>query len=206
MADKNDLTPFLILGGLGVVAYFLYENGTLASWFPSLFGPTSTPAPSPSTGQIASTPPSTPPSTAGASTSASSTPSYPLGVSIQNTSGGSATAFNVGDGFSITVTGPPNQPVTSTAQFGAQSQGPTSFGNTNAQGQLVITGSMPASDAGSWIEEWFVGGQSAGQLSFAVNAAGTSGLGAHNFFGHHSRVKAAAIHGGPHLRVYRGGR
>jgi hypothetical protein len=34
---KDDLTPWLILAGAGALAYILYENGTLATWFPSLF-------------------------------------------------------------------------------------------------------------------------------------------------------------------------
>lgn len=38
MADRTDLTPFLLLGGVAVVGYVLYQNGTLAQWFPSVFG------------------------------------------------------------------------------------------------------------------------------------------------------------------------
>ena len=44
MAKNEDLTPLLLLAGAAAAAYILYENGTLQSWFPSLFGATPVPA------------------------------------------------------------------------------------------------------------------------------------------------------------------
>lgn len=183
---RDDMTPLLILGGLGIAAYVLYQNGMLAQWFPSLFG-------------TAAAPTTTPPTT----TAPAAAPSYPLGVSIQNTSGGSSSAFTVGQNWSVTVTGPPNTQVTATASFGGTSQGPTVMGTTNAQGQLVITGSMAQGNVGSWVEQWFVGGQSAGQLTFSVSAAGTSGIGQFSFYGRGTRVPRTAVHSRSGFRVYR---
>lgn len=36
--SKQDFTPFLVIAGIGAAGYFLYSNGMLAQWFPSLFG------------------------------------------------------------------------------------------------------------------------------------------------------------------------
>jgi hypothetical protein len=55
---KDDMTGLLLLGGVAAAGYLLYTNGTLQSWFPSLFAttPATTPAPSP---PAATTPPAT---------------------------------------------------------------------------------------------------------------------------------------------------
>ena len=35
---KDDITGILIIGGIAAAGYFLYKNGNLQQWFPSLFG------------------------------------------------------------------------------------------------------------------------------------------------------------------------
>lgn len=42
---KDDMMPLFLIAGAGALAYILYENGTLASWFPSLFGTAAVTAP-----------------------------------------------------------------------------------------------------------------------------------------------------------------
>lgn len=102
----------------------------------------------------------------------------PVAVRLVNSSGGSSSAFNVGDSWQITVTGPPNSQVVASATQNGASLGSTSMGVTNSQGQLVLAGTMGSSQVGNWVETWTVGGQSAGSISFSVAASGsTSGNG-----------------------------
>jgi len=94
-----------------------------------------------------------------------------VGVSINKTS------FNIGDSWTITVTGPPNASVTAAGvQNGTAVGSATPMGTIGSNGTLVLTGTMAASQVGSWIESWTVGGQNAGSVSFTVAApAGSTG-------------------------------
>jgi hypothetical protein len=83
---KDDLTPLLILAGAGALAYILYENGTLATWFPSLFpGIVSTAVPAAAAATPASTtavvPITATPAAAPAPTPA---PAAPTGLTLAN--------------------------------------------------------------------------------------------------------------------------
>lgn len=103
--------------------------------------------------------------------------SSPVSVRLVNSSGGSNSAFKVGDSWQIIVTGPPNSQVVAGATQNGASLGSTPMGVTNAQGQLVLTGTMGSSQVGNWVETWTVGGKSAGSISFTVSASGGSGGG-----------------------------
>jgi hypothetical protein len=104
--------------------------------------------------------------------------SYSAGVRLTNQSGGSNSSFNVGDSWQIIVTGPPNAQVTANAtQNGAVFGTNTPMGTIGSNGQLVLSGTFTASEAGTWNETWMVGGQSAGSISFAVAAPGGSSAG-----------------------------
>ena len=104
--------------------------------------------------------------------------SYPLSVRLLNSSGGQASAFNVGDSWQVIVYGPPNAQVSASATQNGTSLGSGSMGTIGSNGQLVITGTMDASQVGNWSESWTVGGQAAGTISFSVasvaGAASTS--------------------------------
>lgn len=91
-----------------------------------------------------------------------------LGVSIENLSGGSASNFRIGDKWRITVSGPANAAVTNSAQQNGVSLGQQGHGTTDASGKLILTGTMDASTQGGWTEQWYVGGNAAGNLSFTV--------------------------------------
>jgi hypothetical protein len=93
-----------------------------------------------------------------------------LGVRIENLSGGSSSSFKVGDQWRLTITGPANSPVTGSSNHNGQSNAAAPFGNTNASGVAVLTGSMAADTVGNWSEQWFVAGQPAGSISFTVAA------------------------------------
>jgi hypothetical protein len=96
--------------------------------------------------------------------------SYSLSVKI------SGTSFNVGDSWQITVSGPPNSQVSvSGTQNGTSIGSNTPMGTIGSSGTLVLTGTFTASQVGSWTEQWFVAGQSAGSISFSVASGSTSG-------------------------------
>jgi len=94
----------------------------------------------------------------------------PLGVTLQNASGGSNTQFNVGDTFRLVVTGPANSQVTGSSMHDGKGGGSAPFGSTDSSGRAVITGTMTADTVGGWVEQWYVGGQNAGSVSFSVVA------------------------------------
>jgi hypothetical protein len=79
--------------------------------------------------------------------------------------------LQVGDSWKLVVTGTANQPVSGTASQDGQSLGTTPYGSTDANGQLILTGSMDASTVGNWSELWTVGTVSAPVLTFSVSAA-----------------------------------
>jgi hypothetical protein len=91
-------------------------------------------------------------------------------VRLVNTSGGSNSSFNAGDSWQIVVTGTPNAQVSASASQNGTSLGTTSMGTIGSNGQLVLTGTFAAGQAGSWIENWTVGGKAAGSISFSVAA------------------------------------
>jgi hypothetical protein len=158
----QDQKTVMIAAGVGIVGFLLYKNGTLATWFPALFSAaqaTKTTTGGDSTGGGAPPPPPPPPPAK----------TYTLSATITNASGGSASSFKVGDSWVVTVTGSPNCPVTSSGSFNGQSIGPTSFGNTDANGQLTVKGSLDSSSVGSWFENWYVCGQQAGSFNFTVS-------------------------------------
>lgn len=105
---------------------------------------------------------------------ATQTQGQSVSVQIQNTTRPGSANFQVGDSWQITISGPANAPVASSATQNGNSLGTTPFGSTNANGQMVLTGVMGTAQIGSWVENWTVGGQSAGSLVFSVTTAGAS--------------------------------
>lgn len=111
------------------------------------------------------------PASSGSGSSSSAPPAgRPLGVTLQNASGGSNSQFRVGDTFRLVITGPANVQVTGSSQHDGRSGAAAPFGNTDSTGQAVITGTMTPDTVGGWVEQWFVGGQNAGSVSFSVAA------------------------------------
>ena len=94
----------------------------------------------------------------------------PLGVTLQNATGTSNTQFRVGDAFRLVITGPANSQVTGSSQHDGKGGGSAPFGSTDASGTAIITGTMTPDTVGGWVEQWYVGGQSAGSVSFSVVA------------------------------------
>jgi hypothetical protein len=88
-------------------------------------------------------------------------------ASIQNLTSGNVQNFNPGDSWQITVTGAPNSPVTVQTQLNGAPQPVTSYGNTDQNGQLVLSGTMPASP-GQWWQQWSVGGAVAGTIGYNI--------------------------------------
>ena len=82
--------------------------------------------------------------------------------------------FQAGDSWSLQITGTPNSPVTDTATQNGTSLGTTSYGSTDANGDLFLSGTFTSGTIGSWVETWSVGGLNAPPLSFSVSAASTS--------------------------------
>jgi hypothetical protein len=122
--------------------------------------------------------PLTPLAQPGGSGGAGGGSSFPVSVRLVNNSGGSNSSFNVGDAWSIIVTGPPNAAVVAGATQNGSSLGSSPQGTIGSNGQLTITGTMSAAQVGNWTESWTVGGKSAGSLSFSVAApSGGSGGG-----------------------------
>lgn len=97
-------------------------------------------------------------------------------MTINNVSGGLNSQFKVGDGYSVSVSGPPNQPVMVSATKNGIGIGTSQVGTTDASGRATVTGVMGAGDIGTWAETWAVGGQVAGQISFTVVSASPTGL------------------------------
>ena len=102
-------------------------------------------------------------------TSSTSPGQVTTAVSIANTSR-PGQSFQVGDSWRLTITGAPNSPVIGTASQNGQSLGATPYGNTDATGTMVLTGSMDPSTVGTWSELWTVSGSSA-SVNFSVSAA-----------------------------------
>jgi hypothetical protein len=107
------------------------------------------------------------------STQPSATGAHPASVAF---SPGSGATLYPGDNWNITVLGPPNAAVSVTG--GKDGSGVTAqMGSTDSGGAFRIAGSITADQVGRWNEQWTVGGQNAGSISFTVAPARTSGSG-----------------------------
>lgn len=93
-------------------------------------------------------------------------------VSLLNTTAPNQ-PFQVGDSWSLQINGAPNSPVTDTASQNGASLGTTSYGSTDSNGNLFLSGTFDSSTVGTWVETWSVGGISAGPISFTVSPAPT---------------------------------
>jgi len=100
-------------------------------------------------------------------------PSIPPSVVMKNlTRPGSDTQYQVGDSWQVSITGTPGAAVSGSASQGAQNLGTTAFGNLNAQGQMVLTGTMMAGQVGTWVEGWTIAGNPPSiTVTFSVAAA-----------------------------------
>lgn len=147
----KDSSGIILLVAGGAVAWYGYTQG----WFTSLLGTTSS-------------------SSGGSTSGGSSGGAVPLSVSIVNNTSGNASTFRIGDNFTVTVTGPPNSPVTLSGTQNGSPFGPVTQGTTNASGKLVVTGTMPSQNVGPWVETWSVGGASAGTISFTVSGGSSN--------------------------------
>ncbi len=92
---------------------------------------------------------------------------YPNSVTIQNLTTGNTQNFNAGDSWQITITGQPNSAVTVQTELNGAPQPVASYGNTDSNGQLVLSGVMPTSP-GQWWQQWSVGGAVAGTISYNI--------------------------------------
>jgi hypothetical protein len=95
----------------------------------------------------------------------------PPSASVQLTvSGRTGTVFQVGDTYTVSITGPPNQAVTVSLNGGAIS---APLGYTNGQGIWSTSGTWGAGDVGDYTETWYVGSVAAVPgLSFQVSSTG----------------------------------
>lgn len=93
--------------------------------------------------------------------------SYPLSFSLLNTTRGGGD-FQVGDRWTLTVSGPPGQPVTINGSQNGQQIGTSQLGSTDGNGNFSTSGVMSSGQTGNWSETYFVGGQPAGAISFQV--------------------------------------
>jgi len=106
--------------------------------------------------------------TGGSASGGSSNPVSGGQLSFTTSRGG--TSLQVGDSWTITITGAtPNQPVAVTGGKNG-STATTPMGTTDSNGRFALSGQFDASTVGSWYENWTVGGVSSGSFSFTVNA------------------------------------
>ena len=103
-------------------------------------------------------------SSTGSNQPASSNPT----LSFTNLTSGNNSSFNVGDRWTIQITGAaPNASVTVTGgQNGASST--ATMGTTDSTGSWVYNGTMTAAQVGSWSEAWSVGGTPIQSFTFVV--------------------------------------
>ena len=107
----------------------------------------------------------------------------PLNQISNTSSGGSSKAmFNFatsrsggylypGDTWTISITGAqPNSPVTTSGVDPGHSFSNQAFGQTDGAGNWSLSGTIDPSLVGGWTENWMVGGQSVGVISFTVLA------------------------------------
>jgi hypothetical protein len=94
---------------------------------------------------------------------------------LQNTSR-PGQPLQVGDNWTLNITGPPNAAVVNTASHNGVAIGSTNYGKTDGNGNFQLTGYMSPDTVGTWYETWAVGNSSA-TLSFSVANASSSGSG-----------------------------
>jgi hypothetical protein len=107
-------------------------------------------------------------STSSGSTSGSGTPAVTQTTAKLTNLTAPGQPYAVGDSFQLVISGPPNQPVTGSASQNGAVSSSTNFGTTNSAGQLVITGTWGASDAGTWLEAWQVGNSAPAAVNFTI--------------------------------------
>ena len=76
----------------------------------------------------------------------------------------------IGDQWSLAITGTPNTPVTGSASQNGAGASTSPMGTTDASGNLTLTGTFGAADVGSWVESYLVGSGSPATVSFTVAA------------------------------------
>jgi hypothetical protein len=77
-------------------------------------------------------------------------------------------SFQVGDSWSLLITGTPGVAVVGTASQNGAAPSSSNFETTNESGQLTLTGTFGAGDVGTWSESWLVGSGSPYTISFSV--------------------------------------
>ncbi len=79
-------------------------------------------------------------------------------VSITNlTRPGHNTDFKVGDNWTLTINGPPNQTVGVTVTQNGGGPSSASYGQTSSTGSWTLSGGMGTGEVGNWTEAWTVG-------------------------------------------------
>ncbi len=147
-----------------------YEGETITSPQQIANIPTALPSAYTSSTAIAPTPAGMPSVAAAAVSQAV----IPTSASLLNTSRPSASSFQVGDSWTLTITGAPNSPVTDAASQNGQSLGTTPYGSTDGNGNFSLSGTIGSGQIGTWSETWAVGGVAAPTLNFTI-VAGPSG-------------------------------
>lgn len=191
---KDSLTGTLItVGILGAAAYALYEwlQSQCSTPGSTLYGDfvcnaIGTPAVIATAPQVPTGPASVPP------------PSGAIAVTAMLTDTTRPNGpYIAGDNFQLVITGPPNSPVVATGSQNGALSSSTPFGSTDANGNLIITGTWGAGNIGSWVESWQVGNAPPVPLNFTIIAppTGTSGLFGLGEFAV-NRIPVGLIHGG----------
>lgn len=89
-------------------------------------------------------------------------------LSLQNLSTGNAATLKVGDNWRISISGAtPNAPVSVNGGKNG-SMASTPMGSTDANGNFVLTGTITPDEVGLWAEQWYVGQQNSGLITFTV--------------------------------------
>jgi hypothetical protein len=78
--------------------------------------------------------------------------------------------YSVGDQWTLKITGDAGVPVTATVSQNGAPASTANVGTTDETGNLTLTGTFGAGDAGSWQESYLVGSGSPATLSFNVQA------------------------------------
>jgi len=96
---------------------------------------------------------------------------FPVSATITNLNTQSHTAFRVGDDFTLTIRGAPSADIALYIWKDGNFQGQGYLGTTDATGRFDYTGRFSATDVGSYIENYVVGGvQWNNSLVFTVSA------------------------------------
>lgn len=166
---KDAMGSIITLAVVGAAAYALYEwlQSQCTTLGSSLYG-----------GTICSFVPGITVAAATAGTTATTPAAVTQTVAMLNNVSRPGQPFQAGDTYQLIISGPPSSAVSGTAQQNSAASSTSSFGSTNSQGQLVITGTYGAGDVGVWSESWTAGSAAPAQLNFSISAApGVSGIG-----------------------------